>query len=352
MEPVILISLFLLLVIVFFILVKAQAVFSEKNYGGLEQHLSQITSQLNQQINNLTVQVNQRLQDNVLVLQKTQENISQRLDTTSQLMSRVDTNLGKLYETNQHIFTVGKDLSKLSDLLQAPSFRGGFGELLLENLLEQILPRQNYELKFKFKNGQQVDAVIKVGDKIVPIDSKFPYENFRRLTETKVENEKQKYRREFYRDVKVHIDKISSSYILPEEGTFDFALMYIPAENVYYETVIKNEEKNDEKDIFLFALAKRVIPVSPNSFYAYLQSILLGLRGLEIEKNAQEILSYLHHLRVDFSKFREEFRILGTHVTNARNKFEETDSLLNKFSNRLESASQNTQSLKDPSQNS
>lgn len=351
MEFVIFISLFLFLAVVFFILAKLQTASAEKNHRESEQFLSQFATQLNQQINNFTIQVNQRLQDNVIVLQKTQENISQRLDTTSQIMSRVDTNLGKLYETNQHIFTVGKDLSKLSDLLQVPSFRGGFGELLLENLLEQILPRQNYELKFKFKNGQQVDAVIKVGDRIVSIDSKFPYENFRRLTETKVESEKQKYRREFYRDVKIHVDKISSSYILPEEGTFDFALMYIPAENVYYETVIKSEEKNDEKDIFLFALGKRVIPVSPNSFYAYLQSILLGLRGLEIEKNAQEILSYLHHLRVDFSRFKEEFRILGTHVTNARNKFEETDSLLNKFGNRLESASRNTQSLKEPFQN-
>lgn len=324
-----------LLAAILFLLYKTRKPAADQSLTVLQQQLSQISEQLNNQINSVSNQVNQRLFESSKILQDTNQNIGNRLDSTAQIISRVDSSLGKLYESNQQIFLISKDISKLGDLLRAPSFRGGIGELMLENLLHDILPVQNYSLKHKFKNGQQVDAVILLGDKLVPVDSKFPYENFKKVIECATETDKTKFKKDFYRDIKNHIDKIASSYILPEEGTFDFALMYIPAENVFYETIIK-----DEGTIYHYALQKKVVPVSPNSFFAYLQSIVLGLKGLQVEKSAQQIIIYLNHLRNDFQKFQDGFRIVGSHLTNARNKFEESEHQLERFSDRLENAAQ------------
>lgn len=332
-----------LLAAILFLLKKNKQPANDQSMAILQQQLSQISTQLNNQINAIAAQVNQRLFESSQILQDTNNSIGNRLDSTAQMISRVDSSLGKLYESNQQIFMVGKDISKLSELLRAPSFRGGIGELMLENLLHEILPLQNYSLKHKFKNGQQVDAVIMLGDKLVPVDSKFPYENFKKVTESTADTDKNKFKKDFYRDVKNHIDKIASSYILPEEGTFDFALMYVPAENVFYETIIKDEAAqsvNGEKAVYNYALQKKVVPVSPNSFFAYLQSIVLGLKGMQIEKNAQQIIIYLNQLRSDFQRFQDEFRIVGSHLTNARNKYEESERLLERFSDRLESAAQ------------
>lgn len=310
----------------------------------LQQQISQISSQMHSQLNAIVSQVNQRLHENSQILLESNKNIDKRLDNAAHVINQVNSSLGKLYESNQHIYAIGKDISKLGDLLRAPSFRGGMGELMLENLLKEILPQQNFTLKHKFKDGQQVDAVIHLGGKLVPVDAKFPYDNFKKIVESTTESEKTRYRREFFKDVKNHISKIATSYILPQESTFDFALMYIPAENVYYETIIKEEIcQAEDKTLYHYALVQKVIPVSPNSFYAYLQSIVLGLRGLQIEKNAQEIIAYLNHLRLDFQKFKEDFRVLGSHITNARNKFEEAESRLTRFDDRLETAAEKKQ---------
>ena len=143
-------------------------------------------------------------------------------------------------------------------------------------------------------------------------------------------------RRDFSRDVKKHIDDIASKYIVPKEGTYDFALLYIPAENVYYETITKDESFGEEKGILNYALNKKVIPVSPNSFYAYLQVIILGLKGLKIEEHAKEIQTLLVGLGKDLKDFQEDFRLVGRHINDARNRFDEARTRLEKFSFRLE----------------
>ena len=159
---------------------------------------------------------------------------------------------------------------------------------------------EHFRLQHQFKNGDVVDAVILIGANFVPVDSKFPLENFRRVVEAATESERIAARKQFLRDVKRHVDAIATKYILCDEGTYDFALMYVPAENVYYETIIKEDNAGDERQLFGYALGKRVIPVSPNSFYAYLQTILLGLRGMKVEERAHEILNTLARLRADF----------------------------------------------------
>ena len=146
--------------------------------------------------------------------------------------------------------------------------------------------------------------------------------------ETQDEQQKNVHRKKFIQDVKMRVDEIAAKYILPGENTYDFSLMYIPAENVYYETIIK-------EDLFSYCMSKKVIPVSPNTFYAYLQVICLGLKGLKIEENAKAILKNLSTLNVEIDKFREDFLTLGTHLSNASSKYEDSSKRLDRFSDRL-----------------
>lgn len=247
---------------------------------------------------------------------------------TSDSFAQIQKNLGQLTEASRHMEQVGKEISGLNNLLRAPKLRGGLGELFLGDLLKQMLASEQFELQYTFASGERVDAVVRLAAGMVPVDSKFPLESFQRMIAAEEDEEARKReKRGFTKAVRKHIDAIATKYIRPDEGTFDFALMYIPAENVYYETIISDEGTSSGETLIEYALQRKVIPVSPNSFYAYLQAIALGLRGLQIEEQAQEILGYLGRLEVDFSKFHEAFGILGTHLENARKKYEETDRL-------------------------
>lgn len=294
--------------------------------------LSDNTQLVNQQIAQLTVQINQQLLGVTKQMQETTGQIGTRLDTAAKVIKDVSQNLGELSKASERIFDVGKDISKLQEILRAPKARGVFGELFLGEMLGQIIPKEYYEMQHRFKNGETVDAVVFLGPRLVPIDAKFPLDNFQRMLDSPTDDERKTMRKQFVRDVKKHIDDVARKYILPDEGTFDFALLYIPAENVYYETIIKDE---NEESIASYALPKRVIPVSPNSFYAYLQAIVLGLRGFEIEKRAKEILENLQRLSIDFNKFKEDFETVGKHLVNARNKYEEAEKRLGRFEDKL-----------------
>jgi DNA recombination protein RmuC len=169
------------------------------------------------------------------------------------------------------------------------------------------------------------------------VDLKFPLENFIRTLESTTEEDRVRAKKQFAADVRKHIDTIAGKYILPDEGTYDFALMYIPAENVYYEVIIKDEALG-EKNLNQYALSKRVIPVSPSSFYAYLQAIVLGLRGLRIEERAKDIIQYLNRLQGDFIKFRDDFALLGKHLGHAQSSYQSTEKRLDQFGQKLLSA--------------
>lgn len=263
-------------------------------------------------------------------------NISQELGSAAGLFGNVREALGRLEQSNRQIYEVGKDIAGLQELLRAPKLRGQFGETFLENLLSQVMPKGYYEIQYKFKSGETVDAAIRLGNKLVPIDAKFSLENFKRFLAAVDEQEKAAARKKFIADVKDRINEIASKYILPEEDTYDFALMYIPAENVYYEVIIK-------EDMLTFCLAKKVIPVSPNTFYAYLQVICLGLKGMRIEQNAQEILKSLGMLSNEMTKFKEDFELTGSHLVNAGKKYDDSARRLGRFSDKL----QNIQNIKE-----
>jgi DNA recombination protein RmuC len=308
-----------------------------KSQDAVNHQLGHVMQQVNAQLGQVTSQVNTRLGQVTDQLQKSTGDLNTRLDNAAKVVSEVSKGLGGLSEATKKVFEVGKDIASLQEILRSPKLRGGLGELFLGDLLAQILPPAHFSLQHRFKSGEAVDAVIKLGRNLVPVDAKFPLENFRRVIEVSSEEERKVVKRKFLADVKKHIDAISGKYILPDEGTFDFALMYIPAENVYYELIIKDEAIETDKGLLNYSFAKRVIPVSPNSFYAYLQTILLGLKGMHIEERAQEILTNLARLAIDFRKFREEFDTVGKHITNTKSRYDDADKRLEKFGDKLQS---------------
>jgi DNA recombination protein RmuC len=308
----------------------------EQLRGQMSDGLNKNISLLTEQLRVINEQVNQQLQLVNQQLQQSSGQIGQRLDSAAKVIGEVRENIGRLSKVSDQIYEVGKNIATLQEILRPPKLRGGLGEQFLGELLSQILPPEFFTLQYSFSSGERVDAVVKLGQKLVPIDSKFPLDNFRRMIECKTDDERKACQKLFYRDVKKHIDEIAGKYIVPEEGTYDFALLYIPAENIYYETITKDESFGEEKGILNYALKKKVIPVSPNSFYAYLQVIILGLKGLKIEEHAHEIQALLVGLIKEMRDFQEDFRIVGKHITDARNRFEEARSRLEKFSFKLE----------------
>ena len=270
-------------------------------------------------------------------LQQSTASMNTRLDNAAKVVGDLREKVGQIHE-------VGKAAAELVNILRAPKLRGGMGELFLGDLLAQILPPEHYRLQHPFQSGEKVDAVIQVGHRLVPVDAKFPYENFRRVIDATTDAERQIARKQFLRDVRKHVDAIADKYILPDENTYDFALMYVPAENVYYETIIK-QDAGEEHELLGYALQKHVIPVSPNSFYAYLQTILLGLKGMQVGVRAQEILASLQRLRGDFDRLAENFRLVGKHLTNAAGSYADTEKTLTKLDVKLSQIEQPTAPL-------
>ena len=273
-------------------------------------------------------QINSRLDGMSQTLANANSAISSGLGNATSIFGSVQESLGRLTASNQQIMEISKDISSLQELLRAPKLRGQIGEIFLENLLSQVLPAEFYSMQYRFKSSEAVDAVIKLAGKLVPVDAKFSLENFLKITSGEDDAAKSSARKKFVQDIKNRIDEIASKYILPQENTYDFALMYIPAENVYYEVIIKEE-------LFPYCVSKKVIPVSPNTFYAYLQIICLGLKGLKIEENAKLILKNLSTLSNEMNKFREDFDLLGKHISNTHTKYEDSSRRLDRFSDKL-----------------
>jgi DNA recombination protein RmuC len=325
---------------------RLQALRARRDDGGgialLQQQLDGLRTQLGQtlagqgqllgqQLAQLTGQVNDRLRENVELVQRAQSTVGERLDNTTRVIGEVQRGLGELREATGKVYEVGRDVATLHDILRAPKLRGGLGELLLGDLLGQVLPAAHFTLQHAFRSGERVDAVVRLGAGLVPVDAKFPLEDFRRLLEATDDDERTRARKAFVARVRKHVDDIATKYILPDEGTYDFALMYIPAENVYYEAIVRDEERV----LASYALERKVVPVSPNSFYAYLQAIVLGLKGLRIESRAQEVMGQLARLGGDLGRVREDFRLLGKHLTNATQVYQAADRRMERFEAKL-----------------
>src|SRR5260221_936293 len=241
------------------------------------------------------------------VLQENSMQLNARLDKAAQVIGDVNKEIGKMSE-------IGRNMQELQDFLKSPKLRGNIGEQVLKDLITQIFPKNSFHLQYAFKSVEKVDASIQTDAGILPIDSKFPMENFQKMSKAKEKSEQDMYRKEFGRDVKKHIETIAKKYILPGEGTMDFALMYVPSEAVIYEIV-------NMDDIVEYARQERIYVVSPSTLYAHLQTILLSFEGKKIESRSKEVFKLLRALQIDYGKVNDSLEVLGKHVTNASNQF-------------------------------
>lgn len=255
--------------------------------------------ELNRRVDVSSQAVDQRLGESMRVF-------NARLDNSTLVISQLQKNVGEFSE-------IGRSMKDLQQLLQSPKLRGNLGEHILNDLLAQYFPLDTFALQYSFKNGEKADAIIKTAQGIIPIDAKFPLENFRKMYDTTSEVSKKDSQKAFERDVKKHIGDIERKYIREMEGTVGYALMYVPSEAVYYEII-------NNPDIFDFASAKRILPVSPMSFYAYMKAILMSFEGQKIEQQAKEILIMLNSIKQDYEKVDESLGVLNRHITNAYNQ--------------------------------
>lgn len=296
----------------------------QQNLEGQKHAFAEQVQSLNGRVEKVMVQQSKTLEQNT-------QGMNQRMDKAAQVIGDVQRELSKVAERVQAV-------GELKDILRAPKLRGGFGEVFLGDLLGQILPREHFKMQHGFSNGKVVDAIVSLGERIVPIDSKFPLENFQKgsVTGEHSPDDVKAARRQFIVDVRRHIDAVSA-YILPDESTYDFALMYIPAENIYYEVAVKSEWGSEERPLLAHALKKKVIPVSPNTLYAYLYTVSLGLRGMQVEKYAQDIIGRLGRVQKDFHKLQDEFGLVGKHLGNAKNAYEKVDKRLGSLDTKIAS---------------
>ena len=267
-------------------------------------------------------------------LQTGQNTLNQSLQSSQKTLSELHSQIGELQGTNKQMMQIGSEVRRLQDILSSPKLRGQMGEWSLENLLSQILPKDSYKLQHAFRDNKKVDALVQLTDFSVPIDAKFPLPDFEKVVKAETEPEKTRLRKQFIKDVTNHIDKIAGDYIRPVEGTLDFAIMYIPAENIYYETIVKYA--GETQDILQYCFEKKVIPVSPNLLYAYLMTVAMGLHGLQIEKQAAEIRQNLKRLNASFADFGGTWEILGKHLRNAYSQYDDGQKKLDRFGMQLD----------------
>jgi DNA recombination protein RmuC len=250
-------------------------------------------------------------------LGETQKVTLHQFQESAKIIRDVTEKLTKLDETNKQVINFADQLKSLQDILKNPKQRGVLGEYYLETVLKNVLPPGSYQMQYKFSDGEIVDAVVFVKDKIIPIDSKFSLENYNRMVEESNPSEKERLQKVFINDLKNRIQE-TSKYIRPQEGTMEFAFMFIPHEAIYYDLLInKIGTITDETDNLLQrAFSKyKVIITSPTSFLAYLQTVLQGLKALKIEESAKEIRKNLESLEKHWLALDSYMNKLGNHLS-------------------------------------
>lgn len=267
--------------------------------------------------------LNQNIQGMQERIDKTTQAIGDRLDKAASVIHNVQRELGSMQE-------IGRSIKDFQQFLSSPKMRGNIGEQVLYDALAKSFSKDHYETQFKFREGQTVDAIVRTNDGIIPIDSKFPMEYFRKYTEAQNDDDRTAHLREFTKSVKKHIDDVAKKYILPHEGTVDFAVMYIPSENIYYEIIMENDE------LMHYAQDRKVLLVSPNGFFHFLRVLMMGLERNKLQEEAQRIWELLKGVQQDTQKFGERIGVLNRHVTNAKNSMDEVTSEYAKLSSKVD----------------
>lgn len=261
----------------------------------------------------------------IRTLQENSRELNMRLDKAAAVIKTVGVEVGQMSE-------IGRSMKELQDFLKSPKMRGNIGEEILKDLITQMFPKSSFHLQYQFKSGEKVDAAIKTDGGILPIDSKFPMESFQRMmkADNPTSSEKTTLQKEFVRDVRHHIDAIAKKYILPDEGTMDFALMYVPSESVFYELC-------NLQEVMDYARRCRVYVVSPSTLYAHLQTILLSFEGKKIESRSREVFRLLRSMQLEYDKVNDNMQILGKHLGNAQAQFNNVTTGFSQIGNKLQS---------------
>ncbi len=284
-----------------------------------QQELRSLQHSLQQSSQNSTAQISESMR------RQTQD-IHDRLSKATEVIGELKREAGAFSE-------VSRSMKDLHDFLKSPKLRGTLGEHVLNDLITQLFPKHSFFIQHRFKTGSIVDIAIQTDAGILPIDSKFPMENFQAMMKKETQEHREMARRAFIKDVKKHIDDISDKYILPEEGTMDFALMYIPSESVFYEIAT-------DDTLLEYARERRVYPVSPTTLYAHLQTILLSFEGRKIELKSREVFKLLRGVQKEYEKMEGNFQTLGKHLTNAQNMYTSTASTVMTLGRGLQSMRQ------------
>jgi len=299
------------------------------------QNMAAQINHLMQSVTQQLGQVRQELQTGVAntgnLATQAQRDVAQQLQSSTNMLLQMQQRIGEVYQTSQDLT---KATHTLQSVLGGAKTRGSLGEVTLERILEDALPQSAYAIQYRFAStGAVVDAIVRSSDHILSVDSKFPLESYRRLLEAGEDA-----RRDFSQAVRKHADSIAEKYILPDEHTFDYALMFVPSEGVYYELLMTDDSKYGRLDEY--CRSKRVFPVSPNTFYACLSAIAISLRGQQIEENARHLFAGLAGLQKQLESFADVYDKLGTHLRHAQQSYEDADSRLTRARNSLEQMSQ------------
>lgn len=304
----------------------------------VQKSLADVTSQLGNRLDSINRQVTEQLNQGATLMNASSNAVTERIASVHNTFANLQKQVGEMTEQARQLSDLSRSVTAIEYVLRSPKMRGNFGEEQLETLLGLVFARQQFVLQHRFTSGEIVDALLLLPPGNVAVDAKFPLENFRRIAEAGTDDDKKSRRRDFLRDVHRRVDEIATRYIRPAEGTLPFALMYVPAENVYYETIIRDE---DGEDLYHYCLKKRVVPVSPNSFYAYLQTILVGVKGMQVSQRADFIVREIESLRIELERFSKAYDTVGQHLRNATSKLEEGNKLLTKVELRVESLAGN-----------
>jgi len=318
--------LLILLIIVVSKLLKSKQAKDDGSLVLLQNQMQEMMRMIDQKIND----TNRAMNDTQSSLNKT---IQSQFGQSAKIIADVTERLTKLDETNKQVMGFADQLQNLENILQNPKQRGILGEYYLENVLKNVLPPGSYQMQYKFPDGDIVDAVVFVKDKIIPIDSKFSLENYNKAVGERDAERRTQLENDFKNDLKKRIDE-TSKYIKPKEGTMDFAFMFIPAEGIYYDLLINQvgAMKVNTHDLIEYAFKeKRVIIVSPTSFLAYLQTVMQGLRALQIEESAKEIRKRVEDLGKHIAAYDEYLKKVGNNLSTTVNSYNSAYKEFNKI---------------------
>ena len=288
--------------------------------GENRKDMARMAELLEQQFNNLNKSVDSKIGENTRML-------GERLDNAAKVIAQTKVELGKMTE-------IRGSIDSLTNFLKHGKRRGNLGEEGLKEMLAEALPKDKWHLQYAFRGGDTVDAVIETKNGIIPVDSKFPLENFEKMQQAEQPALVESARKEFVKDVKKHIDSISKKYIRPDEGTTDFAVMYVPAESIHYEAAILNDELNT------YARSRRVHMVSPNGLFYFLRVILIAFQSQKFEENAKQVLSLIAGVKQESVKFGEGLELTAKHLNNAKKNMDETVSGYQKLESRIDRVSE------------